>query len=273
MPSKRRTPAKAPPSAAAKAAPSAPKDAPPQPAKATPVPSPPPPPPPPPQPVETPATKVRREWQKFISNWYEPQQKKLREQIQKDLAAKYRNSGLSKAQQKARDAELQKKFSQMAPQLAEPARTEWEKRLEAAQLREDEWNDMTSEEQQAVLNVFVGLFGDDDGDDDDDDGPNQQSPANVSSIGEDEIPTEDQYRAPGSRPSPPMPSSATFELVNPTSLFVETASPPNPTKTLPALSMVRLGILPITSLTHHWFPRIISPPWAPPVLDVRPNPC
>lgn len=258
MPSKRRTPAKAPPSAAAKAAPSAPKDAPPQPAKATPVPSPPPPPPPPPQPVETPATKVRREWQKFISNWYEPQQKKLREQIQKDLAAKYRNSGLSKAQQKARDAELQKKFSQMAPQLAEPARTEWEKRLEAAQLREDEWNDMTSEEQQAVLNVFVGLFGDDDGDDDDDDGPNQQSPANVSSIGEDEIPTEDQYRAPGSRPSPPMPSSATFELVNPTSLFVETASPPNPTKTLPALSMDHLATLGASSAGRPAEPLLTS---------------
>lgn len=234
MPSKRRTPAKAPAAAAAKAAPSTPKDAAPQPAKAAPAPSP----PPPPQPVETPAAKVRREWQKFISNWYEPQLKKLKEQIQKDLAAKYKNSGLSKAQQKARDAELQKKVSQMAPQLAEPARTEWEKRLEAAQLREDEWNDMSTEEQQAVLNVFIGLFGDDDGDDDDDD-----DGANASSIGEDETPSEDQYRAPASKPSPPMPGSATFELVNPTSLFVETASPLNPTKTLPALSMDHLANL------------------------------
>jgi len=266
MPSKRRTPAKAPASVAAKAAPSTPKGAAPQPAKAAPAPSPPPPPPPPPQPVETPAAKVRREWQKFISNWYEPQLKKLKEQIQKDLAAKYKNSGLSKAQQKARDAELQKKVSQMAPQLAEPARTEWEKRLEAAQLREDEWNDMSTEEQQAVLNVFIGLFGDDDGDDDDDG-------ASAFSIGEDEIPSEDQYRAPASKPSPPMSSSATFELVNPTSLFVETASPLNPTKTLPALSMVRLGTLPITSPTHHWLTRIISLTWAPPVLDVRPSPC
>ncbi|KAL4073630.1 hypothetical protein J3A83DRAFT_4370917 [Scleroderma citrinum] len=243
MPSKRRTPAKALASAAAKAASVPPKDTPPQPTKAVPAPPPQPPlpPPPPPQPVESSATKVRREWQKFITDWYEPQQKKIREQIQKELATKYKKSGSLKTQQKARDSEFQQKISKLALQLAEPARIEWEKRLEAAQLREDEWDDMTSEEQQAVLSVFVGLFGDEEEGDSDDAANDQYTLGNASSIGEDEFPTEDQYKVTSSKPSPPMPSSVTFELVNPSSLFVEMASPPILTKSLPSLSMDNLA--------------------------------
>ncbi|KAG6335321.1 hypothetical protein ID866_3769 [Astraeus odoratus] len=242
MPSKRRTPAKAPAPAAAKAttaaAPS--KDVPLPSTKAVPAPTPQPS-PPLPQPIDTPASKVRREWERFIGNWYEPQKKKLEEQLHKELATKYKKSGSSKAQQKARDSELQQKLTQLAEQLAEPARSEWEKRLEAAHLREDQWIDMTLEEQRAVLSVFIGFFGDEEDEDVDEDGKEQQPSTAVSSVEED----EDQSKGLslfGSTPSP-LPNNATFELVNPSSLFVETASPLNPTKKLPALSMDHLATL------------------------------
>ncbi|KAI6033501.1 hypothetical protein BKA83DRAFT_4177935, partial [Pisolithus microcarpus] len=75
-------------------------------------------------------------------------------------------------------------------QLAEPARSEWERCLEAAQLREDQWDDMTSEERQAVMRVFVGFFGDEE-DDDDEDGDNQVAVADPLSSEADECATQD----------------------------------------------------------------------------------
>ncbi|KAI6007884.1 hypothetical protein EDC04DRAFT_2907562 [Pisolithus marmoratus] len=245
MPSKRRTPAKAPASAAPKAIPAPTKDTPPTPAKATPAPVPPPPPP-----VETPATKVRREWQKFIVSWYRPEKKKLEEQLQKELTTKYKKSGSSKAQQKAKAAELDEKLSMLAKQLAEPARNEWERRLEAAQLREDQWDDMTSEEQQAVMGVFVGFFGeedDEDVDDDDDAEDDQVVSADPLSLEADESAIQDQSEGfaslPRAKPSPLFSTNTTFQFVNPTSLFVEGASPPHPATTLPSLSMDHLATL------------------------------
>ncbi|KAI6001556.1 hypothetical protein F5J12DRAFT_842939 [Pisolithus orientalis] len=242
MPSKRRAPAKAPASAAHKATPTPSKDTLPTPPKATPAP------PPPPPPVETPATKVRKEWQKFIVAWYEPEKKKLEEQLQKELTTKYKKSGSSKAQQKARTAELEKKLSNLAKQLAERARNEWERRLEAAQLRENQWDDMTSEEQQAVMNVFVGFFGDEDDDEDDDDAEDDQvASTNSLSLEADEGAIPDQpggfTSLPRAKPSPLASANATFQFVNPTSLFVEGASQPHPATNLPSLSMDHLATL------------------------------
>lgn len=214
------------------------------PTKATPAPTPPP-------PAESSATKVRREWQKFIASWYEPEKKKFEQQLQKELTAKYKKSGSSKTQQKARAAELDEKLSNLVKQLAQPARSEWERRLEAAQLREDQWDDMTTEEQQAVMRVFVGFFGDEDDDDDeeeeeDDDDDNEVVSADPLSLEADESATQEPSGGfaplPQAKPSP-MSANASFQFVNPTSLFVEGASPPHPAMKLPSLSMDHLATL------------------------------
>ncbi|KAH0834889.1 hypothetical protein J3R83DRAFT_10535 [Lanmaoa asiatica] len=210
----------------------------------------PPPPPPPPQPVERDATRVRKEWSKFIDAWYEPQKKKLHEKLQKDLLVKYKNLGSAKETQKLREMELFEKLDSIAQQLAQPARAEWERRLELAQLREDQWDDMSGEEQQAVMSVFVGFFADDVEDMEDDD-----ISADPSSIEEEEsIVEEPQYRgipsyppsapsAPSRQPIPPTPTRGNFEFVNPTSFFPDSMTPPNATKNLPALSMDHLATL------------------------------
>ncbi|KAG8216522.1 hypothetical protein J3R82DRAFT_6638 [Butyriboletus roseoflavus] len=201
-------------------------------------------------PVETDATKVRKEWSKFIDAWYEPQKKKLVEKLQKDLLVKYKSLGSAKETQKLREMELFEKLDSMAQQLAQPARTEWERRLELAQLREDQWDDMSGEEQHAVMSVFVGFFGDEVDDVDDDDISPERS-----SIGEEESVVEEPYYRgipsyPPSAPSasfrhpiPPTPIRGNFEFVNPTSFFADTMTPPNPTKNLPALSMDHLATL------------------------------
>jgi hypothetical protein len=203
------------------------------------------PPPPPPQPVETGAAKVRKEWSKFIDAWYEPQKKKLVEKLQRDILVKYKALGSAKDTQKLREMELFEKLDSIAQQLALPARAEWERRLELAQLCEDQWNDMSGEEQQAVMGVFAGFFADDVEDMDDDD-----LSVDPSSIGEEEsvveeppyrgIPSYSPFVPPASsrQPIPPTPTRQTFEFVNPTSFFADSMTPPNPTKNLPALSMV-----------------------------------
>ena len=210
-----------------------------------------PPPPPPPQPIEFGATKVRKEWAKFMDAWYEPQKKKLVEKLQRDLLVKYKDLGSPKETQKLREMELFEKLDSLAQQLAQPARAEWERRLELAQLREDQWDNMSGEEQQAVLSVFVGFFSDDIEDMDDAD-----ISADPSSIEEDSVIEEPPYRGipsyPPSAPSapsvlsttsrqppiPPTPTRHNFEFVNPTSFFPDTMTPLNPDRNLPALSMV-----------------------------------
>lgn len=196
------------------------------------VPAPPAPaPPPPPQPVETDAAKVRKEWYKFIDAWYEPHRKKLVEKLQKDILVKYKDLGPPKDTQKLREMELFEKLDSIAKQLTEPARAEWERRLALAQLREDQWNDMSAEEQQAVMGVFVGFFAEDMDD--------------LSFEEEESIVEEPPYRGgppypptSSKQPIPPTPTKQAFEFVHPTSFFAESTTPPNPTKKLPALSMV-----------------------------------
>ncbi|KAH7882460.1 hypothetical protein F5I97DRAFT_1931634 [Phlebopus sp. FC_14] len=242
MPPKRRTPAKA--AHSAKPAPPPPNPAP---AKSAPAP-----PPPPPPPIETPAAKVRKEWFIFIDTWYEPQKKKLQEQVQKDLTQKYKKLGSSRAQLKAREAEIQQSLTNIPEQLAASARAEWEKRLRAAHLQEDQWDDMTFDEQQAVLGVFVGFFGDDDEQEDESDDDDVQDEVEISAgpSSEDDsaaggqpsrIPTF-STPLPTSKLSPNTPITGTFQFVNPTSLF-DLTTPPNPTKHLPALSMDHLATL------------------------------
>ncbi|KAG6379744.1 hypothetical protein JVT61DRAFT_10279 [Boletus reticuloceps] len=226
----------------------APKDPPRQPPVpvSAPIPPPPPVPQPPPPPPETGATKVRREWSKFVGAWYEPQKRKLLEKLQKDILVKYKSLGSAKETQKLREMELFEKLDSIAEQLTQPARVEWERRLELAHLREDQWDDMTGEEQQAVLSVFVGFFTDDVEHMDDDD-----LSAEPSSTEEDSIAEEPPYRGMPSyappalsrQPIPPTPTRQTFEFVNPTSFFVDSMTPPNPTKNLPALSMDHLATL------------------------------
>lgn len=195
-------------------------------------------------PPETEATKVRKEWSKFMDAWYQPQKKKLVEKLQKDLLVKYKSLGSAKETQKLREMELFEKLDSLAQQLTQPARTEWERRLELAQLREDQWDDMTGEEQHAVMSVFAGFFADDV--EDMRDGDLLTEP---SSIEEDSVSEEPPYRvtpfyppplssAPSRQPIPPTPTRQTFEFVNPTSFFADPMTPLNPTKNLPALSMV-----------------------------------
>ncbi|KAF8434853.1 hypothetical protein L210DRAFT_3506528 [Boletus edulis BED1] len=221
------------------------KDPPKQPPSARPVPvSAPilPPPQPPPPPPETGAAKVRKEWSKFVDAWYEPQKRKLVEKLQKDILVKYKSLGSAKETQKLREMELFEKLDSIAEQLTQPARVEWERRLALAHLREDQWDDMTGEEQQAVLSVFVGFFTNDVEDMEDDD---------LSSSIEEDIAEEPPYRGMPSyappalsrQPIPPTPTRQTFEFVNPTSFFVDSMTPPNPTKNLPALSMDHLATL------------------------------
>ncbi|KAG9311661.1 hypothetical protein JVU11DRAFT_7896 [Chiua virens] len=201
--------------------------------------------PPPPKPIEVDATRVRKEWSRFMDAWYEPQKKKFVEKLQKDLLVKYKDLGPAKETQKLREMELFEKLDSIAQQLAQPAREEWERRLYLAQLREDQWDNMSGEEQQEVMSVFVGFFADDVEDMDAD------LSADPSSIEDDEsIVEEPQYRsipstsfAPSRHPVPPTPSRGTFEFVNPTSLFTPSMTPPNPSKNLPALSMDHLATL------------------------------
>ncbi|KAI9568638.1 hypothetical protein HD554DRAFT_2172098 [Boletus coccyginus] len=184
------------------------------------VPTPPAPaPPPPPQPVETDAAKVRKEWYKFIDAWYEPHRKKLVEKLQKDILVKYKDLGPPKDTQKLREMELFEKLDSIAKQLTEPARAEWERRLALAQLREDQWNDMSAEEQQAVMGVFVGFFAEDMDD----------LSAEPPSVEEEESIVEE----------PPKLSNSSTQH----SFFAESMTPPNPTKNLPALSMDHLATL------------------------------
>ncbi|KAF8839669.1 hypothetical protein BDN67DRAFT_1012110 [Paxillus ammoniavirescens] len=245
MPPKRRTPAKAAAPAAKAAPPAQPapaKQAPPS-TKAVP-PAPVQPPPPPPQPVELPAAKVRKEWNKFIDTWYEPQKKKLLDKLQKDLLVKYKDLGPPKDTQKLREMELFEKLDSIAVQLTEPARKEWERRLDAAQLREDQWDDMSGEEQQAVMGVFIGFF-----DEVEEAEYDEDTSADPSSIEEEEsVFEESQLRGfhsfPSSKlPTPPTPTRGTFEFVSPSTFFTNGVIPSNPTKNLPALSIDHLATL------------------------------
>lgn len=203
-------------------------------------------PPPPPLHIESDAARVRKEWARFIDAWYEPHKKKLVDKLQKELLVKYKNLGSPKDTQKLREMELFEKLDVIAQQLAQPARTEWERRLELAHLREDQWDDMSAEEQQIVMGVFVGFFDDVEDMEQDDDIP--------SSVEEDTIIEEPQHRPIPSPPSrqaiPPTPTRGNFEFVNPTSFFVDTMTPPNPTKNLPALPMVSLSHISYLVATH-----------------------
>lgn len=232
-----------------------PPDPPKQPSQSKPVPAPPPP------PIESDAEKVRKEWSKFIDTWYEPQKNKLVEKLQKDLLVKYKNLGSAKETQKLREMDLFEKLDSIAQQLALPARAEWERRLDLAHLHEDQWDDMSGEEQQAVMSVFVGFFTNEFEELDDDD----LSP-NTSSIEEDSVVEEPQFRshhpsAPSSsarQPIPPTPTRANFEFVNPTSFFADATTPPNPSKNLPALSMVSPHRPPLSQPAYTSIPARIT---------------
>lgn len=249
MPPKRKT--------AAKGAPAAPKAAP-APPKATPLapvqnnipkpptpavkqPAPPPPPPPPPPPVETPSDKVRKEWQNFISTWYEPEKKKLVDQLTKELDAKYKKAN-SRIQQAARNADKEKKLTEIATQLAEPAHEEWNNRLAAVQLLVDDWTDITDQEQQSVIDVFSAFY--DDNEEDDDSNPfdsNETEESVASAVEEPQLPDSSPFFT--IRQSPPTPVSANFQLVNPSSFFTDSISSANQARKLPELAMDNLATL------------------------------
>ncbi|KAH7921169.1 hypothetical protein BV22DRAFT_1132507 [Leucogyrophana mollusca] len=205
------------------------------PQRAAPAPAPPRPPPPP---VETPSAKVRKEWQRFISTWYEPEKKKLEDELQKELNAKFKNAK-SKIQRKARDTEKEKREAEIVEGLAVPARTEWEQRLAAAQVEEEAWVDITLEEQQFVQNVFKGLFRDED--EEDEDGEDADADATSPFPDDEDEATESMFAdvlsIATAKLSPPTPITGTFEFVSPSSFSADNTSPPNPTKILPALPM------------------------------------
>jgi NACalpha-BTF3-like transcription factor len=183
---------------------------------------------------------VRKEWLNFISTWYEPEKKKLTDQIMKELDVKYKKTA-SIIQQAARQTEKENRLSEIAAQLSEPAHEEWEKRLAAAQLQVDDWTDITDQEQQFVLGVFVGLFGDDDDDEEEEEEDEDSATLNSNDI-EDVTSEVDGFDFPTIRQSPPTPVTGNFELVNPSSFFADTVSPRNQSRKLPELAMVRFGV-------------------------------
>lgn len=230
MPPKRRTAAKSAP-APAKGAPTPP------PAKQAAPPAPPPPPPPPPPPVESPSAKVRKEWLNFISTWYEPQKKKLVDQLTKDLDAKYKKQS-SRIQQSARQAEQEKRLSEITTQLAEPAHEEWNNRLAAVQLLVDDWTDITEQEQQSVIAVFNAFY-------EDNEEEEVSTPFDSSEVDESVASAVEEPQLGDSSPfftirhSPPTPITANFELVNPSSFFTDTKQ----ARKLPELAMDNLATL------------------------------
>ncbi|KAG2067127.1 hypothetical protein BDR04DRAFT_1105666 [Suillus decipiens] len=245
MPPKRRAAAKSAP-APPKPPPAQPKQTPPpaQPKQTPTPPLPAPPPPPPPPPVESPSAKVRKEWLLFISTWYDPEKKKLVDQLTKELDAKYKKSS-SRAQQNARHAEMEKKLSEITTQLAEPAHEEWNNRLAALQLRVDDWTDITEQEQHSVINVFNAFYEDNEEDNDStplDSNEIVESVASVASLVE-EPQLGDSSPFFTVRQSPPTPVTANFELVNPSSFFTDTISPPKQARKLPELAMDNLATL------------------------------
>lgn len=141
----------------------------------------------------------------------------------------------SRAQQAARQVEKEKRLSDVASQLAEPAHAEWENRLAISHLQADDWTDITDQEQQFVLSVFVGLFGDDE-DEEAEDESNQLEESIASGVEEPHFVDASPFFA--VRQSPPTPVTGTFELVNPSSFFTDTVSPRNQPKKLPELAMV-----------------------------------
>ncbi|KAG2108706.1 uncharacterized protein F5147DRAFT_694539 [Suillus discolor] len=241
MPPKRRTAAKGTPAPAKPAAPPPPKPAPTPPAVKQ-APPPPPPPPSPPVIIESPSTKVRKEWLDFISTWYEPQKKKLVDQLTKELDAKYKKS-TSRMQQNARHAEMEKKLSEIMTQLAEPAHEEWNCRLAAQQLRVDDWTDITEQEQQSVIDVFNAFY------DDNEEEENPSTPFDANEL-EEPVASAVEEPQPGDsspfftiRQSPPTPVTANFQLVNPSSFFMDTISPAKQARKLPELAMDNLATL------------------------------
>ncbi|KAG1735598.1 uncharacterized protein EDB91DRAFT_1337623 [Suillus paluster] len=201
------------------------------------------PPPPPPPPVETPSAKVRKEWQNFISSWYEPEKKKLIDQLTKELDLKYKKS-TSRIQQTARLTEKEKRLSEIATQLAEPAHEEWNNRLAAAQLQVDDWTDITDQEQQSVISVFVVFFQDDEDNEEDEESTtfdsNETEESVASAVEEPQFLDASPFFT--VRQSPPTPVTANFELVNPSSFFTDTISPLNQARKLPELAMDNLAL-------------------------------
>ncbi|KAG2144150.1 uncharacterized protein EDB93DRAFT_1153973 [Suillus bovinus] len=236
MPPKRRAAAKSTP---APAKPPAPAPAPPK--QTPPVKQAPPPPPPPPPIVESSSAKVRKEWLDFISTWYEPQKKKLLDQLTKELDAKYKKS-TSRMQQNARHSELENKLSEITTQLAEPAHEEWNSRLAAQQLRVDDWTDITEQEQQSVIDVFNAFY-------DDNEEDHSTTPFDTGEIEEPMVSAVEEPQLGDSSPfltirqSPPTPITANFQLVNPSSFFTETISPAKQARKLPELAMDNLATL------------------------------
>jgi hypothetical protein len=238
MPPKRRTAAKGAP-APAKGAPAPAKSAPtPPPAKQA---APPPPPPPSPPSAESRSNDVRKEWLNFISTWYEPQKKKLVDQLTKDLDAKYKKSSSSRIQQSARHAEQEEKLSEITTRLAEPAHEEWNNRLAAAQLLVNEWINITEQEQQSVIDVFKAFYEDNEEEED-------STPLDSSEVEESVASTVEEPQLGDSSPfftmrqSPPTPITANFEFVNPSSFFTDTKQ----ARKLPELAMVRLEFVIMT---------------------------
>ncbi|KAG1850289.1 hypothetical protein C8R48DRAFT_727787 [Suillus tomentosus] len=243
MPPKRKTAAKSTPAPAKPAAPPPPKPAPaPTPPAVKQAPPPPPPPPSPPVIIESPSTKVRKEWLDFISTWYEPQKKKLVDQLTKELDAKYKKSA-SRMQQNARHAEMEKKLSEIMTQLAEPAHEEWNSRLAAQQLRVDDWIDITEQEQQSVIDVFNAFY------DDNEEEENHPTPFDANELEEPVASAVEEPQLGDSSPfftnrqSPPTPVTANFQLVNPSSFFMDTISPAKQARKLPELAMDNLATL------------------------------
>ncbi|KAG0694837.1 hypothetical protein DFH29DRAFT_1005974 [Suillus ampliporus] len=253
MPPKRRTPAKSAPAPAKPAPPPAPPQNTPKPTPQAAKPAPPPapapvpapPPPPPPPVVETPSAKVRKEWQNFLSSWYEPEKKKLIDQLTKELDLKYKKA-TSKIQQTARHAEKEKKLSEIATQLAEPAHEEWNNRLAAVQLLVDDWTDITEQEQQSVISVFVVFFQDDDDNEDVVDptalDSNEMEESLALALAVEESHFADSSPLFAARQSPPTPVTANFQLVNPSSFFTDTIPPLNQARKLPELAMDNLAL-------------------------------
>lgn len=112
------------------------------------------PPPPPPAAPLSPSAKLRREWKLFeiwLREHRDERDKRLKELRSKTARVMSFHRG---ANAKPNPALVSEEI-QMNEDLAKKARVEWERRLKAGALNEEDWTDITEKEMEAVEAAFV----------------------------------------------------------------------------------------------------------------------
>ena len=118
-----------------------------------------------PKPKVTPADRVRLEWAGF-ETWLAAQRKEAEVQnevrgrvLWQQIESKKRTlpQGFHPTLTKEFEEEMQKFAYETGSELVHRSRDEWERRLETAGLKAEDWDPMTLEEQEAVQSALAGL--------------------------------------------------------------------------------------------------------------------